>query len=133
MLERDARAFGPLSEIYSPPRVTAAATKLLPELRCIPGFALDLTTVDDQGRRWNFDDKDTRERARALVRLQKPMLLVGSPMCTAFSSWQHINNKIRDPVVVAREMEQARVHIEFCCELYNEQTAGGRLLSLIHI
>ena len=31
-----------VSEIYSPPRVTAAA-KLLPELKCIPGFALDLT------------------------------------------------------------------------------------------
>ena len=30
-----------VSEIYSPPRVTAAA-KLLPELRCIPGFAMDL-------------------------------------------------------------------------------------------
>ena len=29
-----------VSEIYSPPRVTAA-TKLLPELRLIPGFALD--------------------------------------------------------------------------------------------
>ena len=32
-----------VSEIYSPPRVTAAS-KLLPELKLIPGFALDLTT-----------------------------------------------------------------------------------------
>jgi hypothetical protein len=39
-----------VSEIYSPPRATAA-TKLLPELRLIPGFALDLTTADVDGER----------------------------------------------------------------------------------
>ena len=44
--------------MYSPPRVTAAATKLLPELRVIPGFALDLTTSDVDGRAWDFDHKD---------------------------------------------------------------------------
>ena len=30
-----------VSEIYSPPRVTKAARKLLPELGLLPGFALD--------------------------------------------------------------------------------------------
>ena len=38
-----------VSEIYSPPRVTAA-TKLLPALRIIPGFAPDLTTADTDGQ-----------------------------------------------------------------------------------
>ena len=38
-------------ELYSAPRVTAAA-KLLPDMRHIPGLALDLTTVDAQGRPW---------------------------------------------------------------------------------
>ena len=37
-----------VSEIYSPPSVTAA-TKLLPELRLIQEFALDLTTADVDG------------------------------------------------------------------------------------
>ena len=46
-----------VSEIYSPPRVTAAA-KLLPCLDCTPGFALDLTTLDEHGNPWNFDDPD---------------------------------------------------------------------------
>ena len=59
-----------VSEIYSPPRVTAAI-KLLPELRCIPGFALDLTTTDTEGRPWDFDDYETRERARKIVREEK--------------------------------------------------------------
>ena len=51
-----------VSEIYSPPRVTAA-TKLLPELRLVPGFALDLTTVNEQGEPWNFDLKVMRDEA----------------------------------------------------------------------
>ena len=114
-----------VSEIYSPPRVTAAA-KLLPELKCIPGFALDLTTVDDQGRAWDFDDKDTRERARKLYRETMPMLLIGSPVCTAWSAWQNLNNVKRDPEVVRKELIRARVHLEFCMELYREQHLAGR-------
>ena len=91
-----------VSEIYSPPRVTAAA-KLLPELRCVPGFAIDLTVEDEHGRPWDFDIADNRRRARQMAIEQKPMLLIGSPMCTAFSAWQYINNKQRDPTVVSRE------------------------------
>ena len=45
-----------VSEVYSPPRVTAAS-KLLPELKLNPGFALDLTTEDVDGRFWDFDSK----------------------------------------------------------------------------
>ena len=43
-----------VSEIYSPPRVTAA-TKLLPELKIIPGFSLDLSTADVDGKLWDLD------------------------------------------------------------------------------
>ena len=88
-----------VAEVYSPPRVTAAA-KLLPELKLIPGFALDLTTNDADGRAWNFDEKEMRERAMAKLKAEEPQLLVGSPMCTAFSTWQRINNKIRDPILL---------------------------------
>ena len=114
-----------VSEIYSPPRVTAA-TKLLPELRLIPGFALDLTTVNDKGEPWNFDLKVMRDEALRRVREEKPLLLVGSPMCTAFSTWQRINNLIRDPQVVQREMRDALVHLRFCVELRREQMRHGR-------
>ena len=46
--ERKASVRAVVSEICSPPRVTAAA-KLLPELKVIPGFALDLTVADSDG------------------------------------------------------------------------------------
>lgn len=103
-----------VAEFYSPPRVTAAA-KLLPELNVIPGFALDLATSDADGQAWDFDTPEMRDRARQRLMREQPMLLVGSPMCTAFSTWQRINNKIRCPSVVARELE-----------LYREQAKAGR-------
>ena len=74
-----------VSEVYSPPRVTAAA-KLLPELKVVPGFALDLTVADSDGRLLDFDDVVMRDRARKRLLNERPMLLVGSPMCTAFST-----------------------------------------------
>ena len=56
---------------------------------------MDLTTCDSDGRAWNFDEPDMRERALARVRSDRPMLLVGSPMCTAFSIWQRVWVKVR--------------------------------------
>ena len=114
-----------VSEIYSPPRVTAAA-KLLPELKLILGFALDLTVADTDGRLWDFDDVVMRDRARKRPLDERPMLLVGSPMCFAFSTWQRINNKIRDPVTVAGGLKRAKQHLEFCVEFYRIQAKGGR-------
>ena len=75
-----------VSEIYSPPRVTAA-TKLLPELRIIPGFALDLTTADTDGQLWDFDSKAMRERDLKKVREERPLLLIGPPHVHSF---QHV-------------------------------------------
>ena len=79
-----------LSEIYSPPRVTAAA-EILKELDIDPGLALDLTTCDENGEPWDFGKDIMRAKAKRLVEEQKPMLLIGSPMCTMYSAWQRIN------------------------------------------
>ena len=60
------------------------------------------------------------------VRREQPMLLVGSPMCTAFSSWQRINDKIRDPATCAAEKARGLLHLSFCVDLYREQHKHGR-------
>ena len=80
-----------VSDVYSPPRVTAA-TKMLPELRLILGFALDLTTADFDRAHWDFDSKEIWDRAMKKLMEERPQLLIGSVMCTAFSIWQRINN-----------------------------------------
>ena len=114
-----------VAEIYSPPRVTAAA-KLLPSLKLCPGFALDLTTTDDDGRPWDFSDSQCREDCRRLVTEQEPMLIVGSPMCTAFSTWQYLNEHKGDPEKIKRAWNQAMIHMRFACEIYQMQVDAGR-------
>ena len=95
-------------------------------LKILLGFALDLTTNDSDGRAWDFDDEEMRNRALERVRREKPLLLIGSPMCTAFSTWQRINNLIRPKFVVDAEKKRAVQHLEFSIELYREQLRHGR-------
>ena len=116
-----------LSEIYSPPRVTAMA-KMCPSYGVLPGFALDLTTHDADGRIWDFDDPDMRERAWNKIKTERPLLIVGSPMCTAFSAWQYINNRKREGVIVNTEFQRALVHLEFCMDIYDYQRRTWKVL-----
>ena len=46
----------------------------------------------------------------------------------SFSTWQRINNLIRDPVTVAAEKRRGVEHLSFCVELYKEQWKPGRYL-----
>ena len=64
-----------VSEIYSPPRVTQAL-KMLPSMGLIPGFALDLTTNDEEGNPWDFSCPRQRQKARELRAETKPYFLV---------------------------------------------------------
>ena len=96
-----------VSEIYSPPRVSAVAN-MCSSFGILPGFALDLTTHDVDGRHWDFDEEEMWQRAWAKVKSEEPLLLIGSPMCTAFSAWQYINNVKRDPEVARRRRRGAR-------------------------
>ena len=73
-----------VSEIYSPPRVTRMAS-LLPSLKLLPGYAFDITQNDpDDGMPWDFDIAEKRAKAQRLLNEQRPLFLVGSPMCTAW-------------------------------------------------
>ena len=80
-----------VSEIYSPPRITKEI-KRGRYRNLAPGFALDLTVIDpEDGEPWDFSKKEKREKARKMRREQQPILLIGSPMCTYFSTWQYLN------------------------------------------
>jgi hypothetical protein len=53
---------------------------------------LDLTCIDeDDGRAWDFSCEDKREKVMGLVREQRPLFVVFSPMCKAFCTWQTLN------------------------------------------
>jgi len=114
-----------ISEIFSPPRVIAAAM-LLPQHGVLPGFALDLSGFDDDGRRWDFAQADMRQRARDKLDRDEPGLVVGSPPCTKRSPWAQVNDKIRDPETVRREKVEADLHLAFMAEIYETQARAGR-------
>ena len=114
-----------VSEIYSPPKVTSVA-KLCPSFGILPGFALDLSTSDTDGRAWDFNHDDMQARAWAKIKSEQPMLLIGTPMCTALSAWQHLNRSKRDATVCDEEMGHGLKHLKFCCELYAYQVGQGR-------
>ena len=48
-----------VSEIYSPPRIAAMAAKL----GDVPGFAMDLTTLDEDGMPWDLSLAATQRKA----------------------------------------------------------------------
>ena len=66
-------------------------------------------------------------KAEKLLDETKPDLLVGSPMCTKFSSWQRISRRrAKDPCRVKKEWIEAVTHLEFVCHRYRKQAAAGR-------
>ena len=93
-----------------------------------PGFALDLTVNDPlDGLPWDFSHAGKRNRARALLREQKPLLLIGSPECKAFSTWMVLNRaRARCVEAIDRALARAKKHLEFVASLYEEQLEGGR-------
>ena len=51
-----------------------------------------LTLLDpDDGQAWDFSRKSKRDKAPRMMFKEKPYLFIGSPMCTAFSTWQAFN------------------------------------------
>ena len=110
-----------VSEVYSPPRVTARA-----QFHGIEGgVALDLTVNDEKGIPWDFSIPERRAAARKLLAETKPYLLIGSPPCTPFSKLQNLNFPKMDPKVVEEMLRQGREHLEFCCTLYRDQLKAG--------
>ena len=120
------QAFGKLvSEIYSPPRITAELRRR-PRRRLLPGFALDLTVMDpDDGEPWDFCRPEKREKARMLRRRQRPFVLIGSPECRALSTWQRLNESRANGSEMKRQRIRATIHMDFVASLYREQVEDG--------
>ena len=115
-------------EIFSPPRIAQESSlKAYTGTKLKPGWSLDLTRNDPKtGEPWDLSDKEVQSRVRKLVRECKPLFLIGSPPCTAFSSMQNANRARRDPKVVEKELKEAKEHMKFCIELYVMQLDGRR-------
>ena len=111
-----------VAEFYSPPRVADVAMKI--GLRA--GWSLDLTTHDTDGRAWDFNILEMRNRAARKVLTDKPLLFIGSPMCIVYSVMNNANHFKMPPEVVRERFAYARKHLEFATKLYQLQIQAGR-------
>ena len=108
-----------VAEVYSTPRVIVEAKKF--SLR--PGEAMDLRTGFDSNK------PADRERAKQKIRESKPRLLIGSPECTMFSALQNLSGWTLGE---AKKLQEAKSHMKFMCELYEEQVQQGRWIQHEH-
>ena len=114
-------AQGSIAEIYSPPRVVPHAEKV----GFMPGWSLDLTVKDENGQPYDFSKHECREKARRLIHKTKPLLLVGSPMCTWFSALQNLNKKHMSRSDWQKAYNNAEEHNKFVFEFFDIQVRGG--------
>ena len=93
-----------VAEVYSPPRMARAAKRH----GLKGGWSLDITVNDPlDNQPWDLGKADKQKRAMELVDQDKPMLLIASPMCTPFSSWQNINHAKMKPGDEAKNSKPA--------------------------
>ena len=121
-------------ELYSQSRIAQeAAISQYNGVRLRPGWSLDLTRNDPlTGMPWDLFTHASRERVRDLVRKTKPLMVIGSPPCVAFSNLQALSRNKRDCGIVKKEMGQAVGHLKFCMEIYRIQASAGRLFMHEH-
>jgi len=105
-------------EIYSPERVTSIAQRL--GLR--GGIAMDLTTIDpEDGELWDFNKPDKRRKAKEIVESKRALLIILSPMCTAFSTLQNMNKSKMCENKWNEMLDKAKSHVTLCMELIKIQ------------
>ena len=73
-----------------------------------------------------FNQLELRNRAIRTLLRDKPLLLVGCPMCTAFSQLNDINCSRVPMEDVEQRIQHGRKHLEFCAKFYEMQWQVGR-------
>ena len=54
------------------------------------GWSLDLTTHDENNEPWDFNRTHMRNKVAREVLQGKPLVPIGSPMCTVYSTMNYI-------------------------------------------
>ena len=80
---------------------------------------------------WDFTKSEHRRRAWKQIQAEDPFCIIGSPPCTMFSMLQELTKAVKkgDPQWKLRHnklVEEATIHINFCCSLYKWQLKRGK-------
>ena len=111
-----------VAEVHSPQRVVAMARTMGLKF----GWSFYLTTNDVDGKYWNFNELEMRNRAIRRVIEDQPMFRIGGPMCIAFSTMSRTNYAKMAAEEVAARLAHGRTHLELCAIFYALQWKVGR-------
>ena len=75
------------------------------KLGYVPGFSMDLATLDEDGMPWDLSVAATQRKALRRWEIDKPYLLVASPPCTSFSVFQNLTRDKREASEVQAELD----------------------------
>ena len=122
VMGKDELPEGSISEIYSPPRIAPLA----PKVGLQTGDSFDIRTHDQDGQAWDFSNAQQRLKAYNHICKTRPLLVIGSPMCTMFSKLMGLNRQKMGEARYQRAYKEAVSHIEFALDIYKLQADGGR-------
>ena len=113
-----------VSEVCFPPRTVEFAK----QHGLVEGWSLDLTTANELGGLWDFSSDCLRNNALHKVKVDQPMFIIGSPVCTNFSvminpAWGEMSEAERQ-----RRMIHVRSHLNVCFEVCKAQRHAGRYI-----
>ncbi len=105
-----------VTELYSPERVVQVARNM----GLKGGLSFDLTNG------WDFNLQTDRDAAWNYIVTNRPLMVIGSPMCTLFSQLQNLR-KISPEGDANFEvrLENAIMHLKFCIKVYRRQSSEG--------
>lgn len=99
-------------------------------MRMIPGLALDLTTVDPDGRTpLDFNYSEKAQKAKRIIQEKKALLLIGSPMCAAFSQLQNLNFAKMSKEDVDKVLEHGKRHFSILHRIVLDTDQSGIVFS----
>ena len=101
-----------VTEIYSPERVVRVAKAM--GLKGV--LSLDLTNE------WNFNLEENRQGVWDYIVKHKSLVVIGSPMCTMFSTLQNMRNiSSEGDAKYNSNYNNALEHLKFCINIYKHQ------------
>ena len=113
-----------LIELFSPHRVLPYAKKL--NLRVDENQCFDLTGG------WDVRKKQHRTKFRSFRKKTKPMMVMASPECRAFTQWRHMNEPKMCPRQVIIDREEGELQWNFSLETAEDQVKDGHHFGLEH-
>ena len=106
-----------VAESYSPPRTAKMAASMGPTA----GWSMDTGTHDEDGRIWDVNIPEMRNKVARRVLRDKSLLLIGSPTCTVHSVMGHMDHARMAPEIVQERSTDASEHHKFATLLHQLQ------------